>query len=496
MPERSGSGFAAVATPRALVSEGKMMQAKRIRGTGPTDGRGRAGALPAMLRRLRRREDGATAIMTGVMATVLIGFTALATEGGSWYVIKRNAQTAADTAAHAGAVVRQNALAAELPGETRTTTMLAAAGDIHGRNGFVNEEGGATTVRVRNPPDWGAFNRDNSAVGVEIERTTPLQLAALFLGNENARVRVRAVATVRSLRTGTACVLALRTGVGGIVVEGGVGGGVTAASCSLGSNAGITQRDHSNITAHTLSAADRIVFTDPLSPQNVTLSRPIAPYQPLIIDPFRPNGRRGIQLPDSNRACNHTRFSDANITLDGEGRRVMSPGVYCEGIDLSGEVRLNPGVYHIQGGDLTMTASANVRPSTGVTFVFTGNPEGSGRSGIGGPHIDPGASVDLTGGTVDYPAMLMYQDPRAHTGTASTLTAGGNITARGLFYFPSSDLTISGNFGSNTPNCKAFIGGTVTLTGGTTLTTNLDGCGALGVNANVMPTIDVVRLVE
>ncbi|MFN6999008.1 MAG: pilus assembly protein TadG-related protein, partial [Elioraea tepidiphila] len=53
------------------------------------------------LARLFACRKGATAITFGAMATVLVGFAGIAVEGGSWYVARRAAQTAADTAAQA-----------------------------------------------------------------------------------------------------------------------------------------------------------------------------------------------------------------------------------------------------------------------------------------------------------------------------------------------------------------------------------------------------------
>lgn len=504
MPEHSGRGFAAVATPRALVPQGNRMQAKRMRGTGPTDGRGRAGALAAMLRRLRRREDGATAIITGVMATVMIGFTALATEGGSWYVIKRNAQTAADAAAFAGAAeYLANATPLMTPAERAVAlaAMDAAAREVAARNGFADGVDG-TTVAVEWRPAWSAAHGgDTRAVGVVIERTTPLQLAALFLGNENARIGARAVATSIDLITGTNCVAALGTGGGGLVVQG--SGGVIAAGCSLGSNGAITQANDSPVTAFTMSARGLVQASS--NPENVTLARAAASYQPRIIDSLAPGQLAGIPTPDPNKTCQHTSFA---VPTDSERATpevpvpppvAMTPGVYCGGIDLRGGVTLAPGVYHIQGGDLRVDATANVanlNPGGGVTFVFTGaNP-----SDIGGPVIDSGARVDLTGGgsTVGlgfYPGVLMYQDHRKPVGSTHTLTGGPNITTRGVFYLPSSDLTISGNFGRTT-TCKGFIAGSITLTGNSALRTNLTGCAALGLADNQLPRLEVVRLVD
>ncbi|HEU4824858.1 MAG TPA: pilus assembly protein TadG-related protein, partial [Dongiaceae bacterium] len=46
----------------------------------------------ASLRRLRRDEDGVTAVITAIALTMLIGFVGLGTEVGMWYAERRAMQ--------------------------------------------------------------------------------------------------------------------------------------------------------------------------------------------------------------------------------------------------------------------------------------------------------------------------------------------------------------------------------------------------------------------
>lgn len=434
-----------------------------------------------VLRRLFRRDDGAAAITFGAMATVLIGFAGLAVEGGSWYVTRRAAQTAADTAAQAGAV----AVSFSRPA-------AAAATETSARNGFTGGTN-STTVTVNNPPATGANAGDPAAVEVIVQRTTPLQLASFFLAG-NATIRTRAVARVQSLGGGSACILALGQQGGSLVqeVDLSLGGNasVNAPSCSLASNTSIHQFGSSEIDAFTLVAVGTVQIG---SPQNVTLERPAASFQPPIQDPFAPGTPgTGVPLPAQSGTCTQTNFS-----LGPSQTQAMSPGRYCGGMDLKGTAVLSPGVYVLQNGDMTVNAQANIScpsctPGNGVTFVFTGE-----VNQIGGPRINGGATIDLTGGTPEYRGMLMYQDPRAPTGNDVHLNGGAGISTSGLFYFPSADLTVNGNFGGSNTTCKAFIGESIVLTGTTQQTIRVEGCAALGLDpATELPQIRVVRLVE
>ncbi|MFZ1427597.1 MAG: pilus assembly protein TadG-related protein, partial [Geminicoccaceae bacterium] len=48
-----------------------------------------------LVARWPRDRRGATSLIFAVSATIFFGFAALATEGGSWYLARRNAQNAA-----------------------------------------------------------------------------------------------------------------------------------------------------------------------------------------------------------------------------------------------------------------------------------------------------------------------------------------------------------------------------------------------------------------
>lgn len=441
----------------------------------------RRGPAAGQLHRLARCRRGATALTVGALAGALVGFAGLAVEGGSWYVVRRAAQTAADTAAQAGAV----AAAFNRPA-------IAAALETSARNGFVDGTN-ATLVTVNHPPRSGAYTGDWDAVEVIVRRSVPLQLAALFMGGE-AVIEARAVARAVTMEGGAACILALGEYNGQFVqeVDLSLGGnaGVRARSCSLASNTSFRQFGNARIEAFTVAAVGTIQIS---RPDHVTLERPPSPYQPPIRDPFAPDvPGTGIPLPAQSGTCHHTDFRvNSNTTVP------MSPGRYCGGMDIRGSAVLTPGVYVIQNGSLSANAQANITcptctPGNGVTFVFTGQPDR-----IGGPKINGGARIDLTGGTPQYPGMIMYQDPRAPCGNSVTLNGGANIHTRGLFYFPLADLTINGNFGGSNTTCKAFIGQSIYLTGTTEQMVTVEGCGLFGLDPETaLPQVRVVRLVE
>ena len=60
--------------------------------------------MKQMLRNLSRCRRGSVALMVSAMIVPVIGLTALGAEVGSWHLIRRQAQNAADAAAYAGAL--------------------------------------------------------------------------------------------------------------------------------------------------------------------------------------------------------------------------------------------------------------------------------------------------------------------------------------------------------------------------------------------------------
>ncbi|HXG82281.1 MAG TPA: pilus assembly protein TadG-related protein, partial [Sphingomicrobium sp.] len=152
------------------------------------------------LKRLRREEDGATAITTAIVLTALVGFVGLGTEVGMWYAERRAMQTAADAAAMGGAYE----IYEEGEDAPEDAVVAAAKGDAK-RNGFEHSVGGVT-VEVHRPPLSGEFADEDTAVETIVTKKRPTMLGQFFMGKE-IDIKVRSVATVDV--TGVYCILAL-----------------------------------------------------------------------------------------------------------------------------------------------------------------------------------------------------------------------------------------------------------------------------------------------
>jgi uncharacterized membrane protein len=151
-------------------------------------------SIGVFLRRFLKSKRGNIAIITALMAPVLIGFCGLGADAGYWYYRQRGLQSAADIAAYNGAVALQNS--ANLAGITAASTTGATT------NGWASAEG---TITVNNPPTSGP-NQNAQSVEVLLTENEPRYFTAIF-SDGTVPVSVRAVATYT--QTQSACMVGL-----------------------------------------------------------------------------------------------------------------------------------------------------------------------------------------------------------------------------------------------------------------------------------------------
>jgi Flp pilus assembly protein TadG len=332
---------------------------------------------------------------------VLLGAAGLAVDVGYLRYERRLQQSAADSAALAGAA----ALGVG-------ASYASAATDDATLNGFTAAKGNNIHVT----PTQVTFNGNANSVQVNLDNTYDTFFMKIFgPATSTATVSVSAVAQYAGNR---ACTYALKGG-GGITVAGNIniqncgviddenlsgGGSLTAASIGV--------RGSSSPTTNPPAITGILQAPDPLS------------YEPA------PGGTGGAQITVNNK------------NYPGNGTVQLSPGTY-QGITIDGPktfnaariVHFNPGLYVITGTGLSFQGSGHVQ-GTGLSFYITGGAVNFAAT----QRVQLTAAVDNKNGT--YPGILFFQDP----GDAAPATINGSAGShlQGGFYFPNATLNMNG----------------------------------------------------
>jgi Flp pilus assembly protein TadG len=411
--------------------------------------------LLSLLPRFLRDRRGVSAVTFALSLPVVIGGAGLGVEVGSWFFQERRLQTAADLSANAAAV----ALRGGSDEDAVTATALREAQN----NGF---DPAAGVLTVHTPPTSGEFQHDR-AVEVELELTVERFFTRMFEGGDTVTIRVRAVAAYENEQQ--ACILALDTWANDAVI---FIGNPTAnfSGCVVMSNSladdSITIAGSADVTAPCIvSAGGTSVSAD------LTLTSCSAPMEemPQALDPYD-----SLPDPSTAGACQSVPGGNPHFP------KTLNPGRYCGGLDLSGTVNLNPGVYVVDGGDFRINANAQVS-GAGVMFYLT-----DGAT----VHFNGSAEINLSAATSGtYAGVLMFSD-RDNGSDDNIFNGTADSQMTGALYFPTQQVTHNGNF-SGANGCLRIISRAIDLRGNASFGTD---CAGTGLDAIQVP--GAVRLVE
>jgi hypothetical protein len=348
----------------------------------------------------RKRETGQALAVVALSLVVMIGAVGLAIDMGYLRYAKRRLQTAADSAAIAGA------------SELKDGNYQTAALNDSKSNGFENGVDGVTVSAFnppQDPPFAGRLNQ-NDYVEVQVQQNAPTFFMRIF-GIKTATVTASAVGELGSSQ---GCVYSLGP-VGGITVNGNVN-----ANCGVVDNA-LLSIGGGCLTASSIGVVLDLLGNGCTNPPPTTGILPTGDPLSYLTAP-----------PIGNCVANRVVNSRQPTTL--------TPGTYCGGIRIAhtntGNVTFEPGLYILNGGGLQVGGSGNVS-GDGVTFYITGGGtaqiNGTGNVTLSAPANAPSAGIP--GG------VLFFQSP---LDTANPVF-DGTLTLNGAMYFPGSTLTIGGN---------------------------------------------------
>lgn len=413
-----------------------------------------------------RDEKGVTAMLGALVLPVVMGMAGLGVDASSWFMSKRDLQTAADAAA------------------------LAAAYEI--ANGSAENAENAAMKEARNNglADNGTLDLSvsegeagSTLISVELSQSAPLWFSKIFV--DSISVGVTAEAEYTEENDGSACILSLdETEDQALKTSGNVE--ISMPNCGIAVNSDSDQALYMNGNVN-VEVADARIHGGYDTVGSVEFT----------YDSLRTGANR---VEDPYADLDVPPYSECSSAAKRRGTRVNSdttlqPGVYCGGITVTGNnnVTFAPGVYILDGGSFNVTGGGSLS-GDGVSFVMTNSP-GSGSYG----------NVDISGGrTVNFSApeegedmegVVFYQDRNAPETGTNRITGNAEVLIDGAAYFPSQEVTIGGtsSISSSSNPCSRVIGRLVTLHGTPNLSNSCDGSASRDIS---MPGTNSIRLVN
>jgi hypothetical protein len=453
-----------------------------------TDPRGHVPRRNALLTRLRRVADSlgpgvarerraSIAVVGGVVIAMLASMAAVAVDLGNGYLAKVADQRFADSAAFAGALAYNSS--------NSTATMKSAVSNLAALNGLAT--GVAVASLVASPSGDG-----NNAVQVKVSTVSPLYLAEIFQSGKTLPVAATSYAEVKP--NASACIIALLTKAAGVTLSGGTA--VTAAACSVASNAAVSVPCGTTITTKTLDY-NGAVPSQPcggIKPPAGTASVNLIKVS--TADPLAAN--TAVASAFTHLASVATQTGPAGPTVTGTTSLVFGYGtptvaqftaVGCTGtfaspiwtvtcaaggtyhfgsISLSGGITLNFAVSGSATNTYDFNGAINLSSGSGGSF-------GPGTYNVAGGIITGGGSTFTFGaGTYNIGTGTVSCSGSFYSicdgGTSLTFGAGSYTIAGGIYDGGGSTLSIGAGSSANSFSIGAGSAGYAINTTGTTLT--------------------------
>lgn len=411
-----------------------------------------------------RSEDGGTAVYFALMAPVLIGAAALATEVGMWLSTERKLQHIADAAAYTAAA---RSAADDNITEYGTLAMYTENYIEPGVRERALSSGMKPTdeLAVKNltpsdPNDKALYWE------VTIERTVPRLLSAIFTRDDlPVEISVRAVASQQpqppSASGGPVCLLALSPAVTnsreGIFTTGGGGPKINASNCGVASNSGFGGNGGQSANVKGKACYSRVGFNINVVENGCdsTLTLP-----GLITDPYANIARWTASFIDSRIPLSEKPIistSNKKTTIE-PSRKIGNVPVARLATDFwpnnTDEVILRPGVYIIDK-DFELTGKIDVS-GAGVNIVVLKGAKltlrGNGKLNLTTIHS---GSIPTWATENPYRHFSLF----AEGGTQRvTHSLGGNAGSflNGIVYLPRDDLYLFGTAGMSA-NCIQVV---------------------------------------
>jgi Flp pilus assembly protein TadG len=392
-------------------------------------------------------------IWVALVGLVMILFVATAGDMAHLYLAGHQLQNAADAGALAGALnVRTNTTTAHNRAVAVAASNNAYSASVQLAPNLANNAGGDVVIGVWDS-GTNAFTptlTSPNAVQVTARRTTgspggPMPLIfAQAVGINNTDMTRTATATIGGLIH--AGIVLLRPHDTAIQL---VGSGSPPQKINV-TGAGAIQVNSDSTTAITRNGSQAYITADALYVTGNDSA--------LVGSNIFPSGHLGINAPPVPDPLAWLPVPPKGPTQSSPVPSNLQPGYYPGNFPSNQEVKLNSGIYYIEGG---IDTNQDIDASAGVMiYLATGSINMGGTSTL---KIKP-----MTTGT--YAGIAFFQ---ARGNTAPALIRGDNSTDNsGTFYFPSAELSVQGN---PTATASQLVAYSLVVQGSSELTIDYDG---------------------
>lgn len=391
----------------------------------------------------RDRSRGQVLPFVAIAMFAIFGMLTLAIDVGYYRYQQRLQQTAADSAAIAGAI-------AQLTTGATSSAITAAGRKDATSNGFTDDGGATISVTLNNPPTTGGYTANSLAVEAIVLKQQPKFFGGIF-GGGTQPLTTRAVAAPSA--AGRGCVYALgvpgkgKSTPSGITINGG-SGGFLATSCNVVSNADFTANGNGVVNALGIG----YYGTGPKGgsyPSGQPTQLTVQATDPCATVP-------GCAYLTANPPTIAGTNTYAAPTVSGT-TTTYYPGEYRQVLKPSGTTVFSPGLYVFDNG-FDSSGSTQIT-GTGVTFYNGAYPTASGGGSI---TIGGNTNLSITAPTSgNYNGVALFQ-PTSNTNDFVFNGAAGADGFVGAIYLPGAQLKLNGNL----PKVSLVVAGGITVDGG------------------------------
>jgi Flp pilus assembly protein TadG len=151
-----------------------------------------------------------------------------------------------------------------------------------------------------------------------------------------------------------------------------------------------------------------------------------------------------IDLAATNLGPSPCKGDINKLVGNGEKAHSINPGIYCEGLEIKGEVTLKSGVHVFLDHGLYITAGGSLKlddPVNGGVILLMAGPE----SRFGN---QAGANIDVTAmRSGPFAGIVLASHPNTvpPSNKKNTIIGGGQMEFNGIVYFPKQELKVTGN---------------------------------------------------